>query len=129
MTPMPQDPSAPGVTVPEETRKKFPDLVPLILSSESMNDEERQYWMNILPIMTPEQLLNLTDILQNEKKQLAEIDKKYAGSLSKTEQRDLVAQTEEKRRQKRQAQQSSVQSAESQEKERTAQILQQIDSI
>jgi len=129
MVPMAKNPPSAGLTIPEETRKKFPDLIPLILSSESMNDEERQYWINILPIMTPEQLQNLTDILQNEKKQLEEIDKKYAGSLSKNEQRELVAQTDEKRRQRRQDQQNSEQTTEAQEKQKTDSLLQQIDTI
>lgn len=43
-----------------------------------MNNEERQYWINILPIMTQEQIKNLEEILASEKKQLAAIDKKYS---------------------------------------------------
>ena len=43
-----------------------------------MNDEERQYWINILPIMTPEQIGNLQNILTSEKTQLAAIDAKYS---------------------------------------------------
>ena len=126
---MPKDPTSTGLTIPEETKKKFPELIPLILNSESMNDEERQYWINILPIMTPEQLQNLMEILQNEKKQLEEIDKKYAGSLSKTEQREMIAQTDEKRRQRREEQQKSQKSLEEQDKQKTEAILQQIDTI
>ena len=56
--------------IPETVRAQYPDLVPLILETESMNDDERRYWFQILPIMTPEQVLKLRDILANEKKQL-----------------------------------------------------------
>lgn len=58
--------------IPDEVLKKFPDLVALIKESKSMNDEERQYWIDVLLIMSEEQLANLRNILDNEKKQLAE---------------------------------------------------------
>ena len=73
-----QPPKASGLTVPPDVQEKFGPLIELIKGSESMNDEERQYWVNILPIMTPEQLKNLEDILVNEKRQLAAIDAKYS---------------------------------------------------
>lgn len=63
--------------IPEMVRTTYPDLVPLILQTESMNDDERQYWFQILPIMTDDQVKKLRDILSNEKQQLAEIDKQY----------------------------------------------------
>jgi hypothetical protein len=66
-----------GLVIPPETLEKFGVLIALIKGSESMNTEERQYWINILPIMTPEQITNLTEILTNEKTQLAAIDAKY----------------------------------------------------
>jgi hypothetical protein len=74
--------SSAAVVVPEELRKKYPELLALILGSESMNDEERQYWINILPVMTTEQVENLRQILQNEKDQLAAIDAKYAQEMA-----------------------------------------------
>jgi hypothetical protein len=64
--------------VPDEARKKHPEIVELILHSESMNLEEQNYWLQVLPIMTTEQVLELKDILDTEKKKLAEIDAKYA---------------------------------------------------
>jgi hypothetical protein len=45
--------------IPPETQARFPELIALITQSESMNVNEQQYWVNILPIMTPEQLQNL----------------------------------------------------------------------
>jgi hypothetical protein len=72
-----------GLSIPDDVRAKFPALVDLIVQSESMNMEERQYWINILPIMTPEQLKNLSDILVNERDQLKAIDQKYAKDVEK----------------------------------------------
>lgn len=67
-----------GLTIPAETQAKFGPIIELIKGSESMNNEERQYWINILPIMTMEQLKNLEEILTSEKKQLQAIDAKYS---------------------------------------------------
>ena len=70
---------ATGLKIPDDVRSKFPELIDLIVASESMNDEERQYWINILPIMTPEQTEDLRGILDNERKQLEAIDKNMQG--------------------------------------------------
>jgi len=92
------------LTIPDDTQTRFSELIDMIKASESMNDEERQYWINILPIMTPEQIQNLSDILTNEKRQLAAIDKKYSETLSEDEQKDRIESTEmemQKRRKQR----------------------------
>ncbi len=63
--------------IPALVREKFPDLVKLIYETESMNDEEREYWMQIMPIMTEEQIVKFREILVNEKDQLAQLDNEY----------------------------------------------------
>lgn len=67
--------------IPFSAEQKYPDLIQLILGTESMNDDERQYWFQILPIMNEEQIARLKQILINEKQQLAELDAKYANEL------------------------------------------------
>lgn len=89
-----------GLQVPAEVQAKFGELIELIKGSESMNDEERQYWVNILPIMTPEQVQNLREILTNEKQQLAAIDAKYAKDIDTIGQQKFLEQTEAERRRK-----------------------------
>lgn len=93
------DPSPPptsALSIPPEIQEKFGPLLELIKASESMNDEERQYWINILPVMTPEQLKNLEDILVNEKKQLAAIDEKYSNQAAESKQLENAKVLEEK---------------------------------
>ena len=63
--------------IPDALLKKDPELVSLIIQSESMNDDERQYWFNLWEVMNHEQREKLKDILIRERKKLAEIDKKY----------------------------------------------------
>jgi len=70
------------LTVPDEVANQFPDLVELIKGSSSMDDEERQYWVDVLPIMSEDQIKNLRDILDNEKTQIEEANNAYAQSMS-----------------------------------------------
>ncbi len=71
-----------SVFIPLTLRQQFPELVDMILGSESMNDEERQYWIDILPVMTPDQLAQLKTILQQERDQLAAIDARYGKEVA-----------------------------------------------
>jgi len=75
------------VTVPQETQQKFPGLIQLIRSSESMDDNDRQYWINNLPIMTGAQVTNLRQILENEKQQLDAIGSRYSSLPARGTQR------------------------------------------
>lgn len=111
-----------GLTIPDEVKAKYPELVGLIQASESMNDEERQYWINILPIMTPEQITDLRGILDNEKKQLQAIDQKYAGDLEKMGKPEVRQQTDEERR-KRREERAKQEQAHAQEAGQNADVL------
>ncbi|MEK7137705.1 MAG: hypothetical protein AAB853_05485 [Patescibacteria group bacterium] len=115
------------VTIPEGLKKKHGVLIALILSSESMNDEERQYWINILPVMTEPQIENLRQILQNEKDQLAAIDAKYDGDSKKGSAVSLE-EMGKKRKEKLTAQRSSEAAAEAEEKKKEEEILRRIES-
>lgn len=58
--------------------ENYGELVQLILESKSLaENNEKQTWFDILPIMKSEQIDKLKDILVREKQQLAEIDAKY----------------------------------------------------
>ena len=74
--------SSSSLFVPLTLKQKFPEIIDLILRSESMNDEERQYWIDILPVMTPEQTAQLKTILVQEREQLAAIDAKYSKDIA-----------------------------------------------
>ena len=113
--------------MPADLQQKFGDLIALIKKSESMNDEERQYWINILPIMTPEQIQNLRDILENERKQLAAIDQKYQTEIEKLGDAEVVKQTEEERK-KRRLERTGKETAHKEQEDKTADdILKQIE--
>lgn len=71
------------LNVPAEVEEKFHELVEMIKASSSMDDEERQYWVDVLPIMSEDQITNLRGILTNEKKQLAEAANAYSQGMEK----------------------------------------------
>jgi len=96
--------------IPEETQTKYPELVEGIKGSKSMDNKERNYWLQVLPVMTEEQVNELRDILSTEKKKLAEIEKKYAskggsggnsGAKKPEKTEEEIKKEEEKRQQER----------------------------
>jgi hypothetical protein len=115
------------LTIPEDVKKKYPQLLELIQASESMNAEERQYWINILPIMSPEQITNLFEILDNERKQLAAIDTKYQQEMQKLGSAQSVQQMEEDRRKRRTERKSSEAAHTEQETAAAEDLLKQIE--
>jgi hypothetical protein len=90
-------------TVPSMVKEKFPDLIQLIKTTESMNDEERDYWFQILPIMTEEQIKKFRDILLNEKMQLSKLDKEYESELNQLNQKHMIEWKEFESKEKRRA--------------------------
>jgi hypothetical protein len=111
-----------GLKIPPELRENFGELIDLIEGSESMNTEERQYWINILPIMTDDQIVNLREILVNERNQLKVIDEKYSKEIEKIGQEQIVKKTGEERRKRRETRSAKEQEA-SQESDAEAEAL------
>ena len=128
--PSPQSSSGQAaVTVPPALQQQHPELVALILGSESMNAEERQYWINILPMMTPEQIENLRQILKNEKDQLAAIDAKYSKEVQKAAGERSLEEVERTRREKHASRSAKEQGQKDEEKAQEEQILREIEGL
>lgn len=49
------------------------ELSQLIINTESMTEEEKQYWFDILPTMTTEQVHRLYEILETERIKMDEL--------------------------------------------------------
>lgn len=120
-------PAVTTLIIPDDIQKQFPDIIDLIVHSESMNDTERQYWINILPIMTPEQLSNLREILTTERTQLAAIDAQYAKAIDKMGQQEFVKQVGEERARKSAVRTQAESSVKSQEEQAAEDLLKNID--
>lgn len=87
--------------IPAVVREKYPEIVELIKKTKSMSDDERKYWFQVLPIMTPDQVNKLKDILVTEKTQLADLDKQYEQEIVKLNEKHLLEWKDFEAREKR----------------------------
>ena len=76
--------------VADETLAEYKELVDLILATESMDDDERQYWFDIMPSMTDEQVDRLYSILDTEKKKLEKLEEKYQDEIKNLNEKHLI---------------------------------------
>jgi hypothetical protein len=55
-----------------------------------MDDDERQYWFDIMPSMTDSQVDRLYNILETEKKKLEELEVKYQKEIKSLNEKHLI---------------------------------------
>lgn len=115
--------------IPKLVREKFPDLVKLIYETESMNQEEREYWMQILPIMTEDQIVKFREILVNEKEQLEKLDTEYASEMSRINNNAAPAIDEKVLKEKMAQIKEQEASSESQEQAEEAELLKKLQGL
>lgn len=117
------------VDIPEDVKAKHGELVEMIMSTESMNNEERQYWIDLLPVMTPEQVQNLYDILDNERKKLAEIDSFYSKKVSEIEKEEAAEKLQEERKNKMNKLEEAEAEHEKEEEALEKQLLEEMENL
>jgi len=69
---------------------QYNELINLILETESMDDDEKQYWFDIMPSMTDDQIDRLFNILDTEKKKLEALEEKYQTEIKKLNEKHLI---------------------------------------
>jgi len=77
-------------TIDDEIQAKYSELIKLVLNTESMDDDERQYWFDIMPSMTDNQIDRLFDILDTEKKKLESLEVKYQKEIKQLNEKHLI---------------------------------------
>jgi hypothetical protein len=77
-------------TVSDEILAKYDQLIKMILATESMDDDERQYWFDIMPSMTDIQVDRLYNILDTERKKLQELEVKYQEEIKDLNEQHLI---------------------------------------
>ncbi len=117
------------LTIPEETKAKFPELTEMIQASHSMDDEERQYWVDVLPIMTDDQIVNLRDILTNEKKQIEEANKTYNDGMKTAAAKAIHAFDEAAYKEKKRMRLEAEKQEETVEKTEEEEVLKQLQNL
>lgn len=71
--------------VPKAILDKYPDIWDMMVSSPSMKDAEREYWIKLFPVMTMEQVDKFYQILLKEKQKLDAINIKYGKQMSEVD--------------------------------------------
>ncbi len=115
--------------IPEIVKEKFPQIIKMILETESMSKEERNYWFQILPIMTNEQVERLRNILIEEKEQLTKLDDKYQEELSRLNEKHLREWDEFERKQEREKLKVAEAQYEQEEAEKEEDILEELENL
>ncbi len=116
------------IIVPADVRAKFGEIVDLIVASQSMNDDERRYWIDILPVMSPEQVSKLQDILVRERDQLAAIDQKYAKDMNQLADAKALEQMSDERKAKNDQRAQTEAQARAEETQAAEGLLDQLDN-
>lgn len=116
-------------TIPESVKSQFPDLVALLIKTESMNDEERDYWFQVLPIMNEDQIIKLRTILVNEREQLKKIDTEYDAEMKKLNDVHKNEWNAFEEQQKRIALREAEASHEEQEQQKEEDLLKKLQDI
>ncbi|MBD3270753.1 hypothetical protein GF376_04460 [Candidatus Peregrinibacteria bacterium] len=115
--------------IPKIVWDKYPDLIKLIKETESMDDEEREYWFQVLPIMTDHQVEKFKKILITEKQQLAELDKEYEQELQKLNEKHMLEWKEFEVKEKRAELEQKEQAHEEEEEDVEAELLAKLSQI
>lgn len=76
--------------ISEEIQAQYTELIDLIIDTDSMDDNERQYWFDIMPSMTDEQVDRLFNILDTERKKLEELESKYQKEIKELNEKHLI---------------------------------------
>ena len=76
--------------VPDEVQAKWPELVKLIKATESMDDNEKQYWFDTLPSLGEGNVDLLFTILDTERVKLAELELQYQEEIRKLNEKHLL---------------------------------------
>ncbi len=77
-------------TISDETLASYNELVNMILETESMDNDERQYWFDIMPSMTETQIDRLYNILDTERNKLQELEVKYQEEIKELNEKHLI---------------------------------------
>jgi len=76
--------------IADEIQAEYPELIKLVLNTKSMDDQERQYWFDIMPSMSDEQIDRLYEILDTEKKKLEQLEVNYQKEIKSLNEKHLV---------------------------------------
>lgn len=118
-----------SLNIPDDVQQNFGELVEMIKASQSMDDEERQYWVDALPIMTEEQIQNLRNILTNERQQIEAVNNDYEEGVKEDTRQFNLEFDAAKYQEKKQMWKKMEAEQEAKEEQSEADLLKEIESM
>lgn len=116
-------------TIPQAVQDKYPDLALMLKNSKSIDAGEKQYWFTALETMDDSQVASLRQILEDEIKQLQQVETQ---AVAETKQAvDTVEQEllEKKRQEDAAARKKAEEEDEKNDAVRQADLLAQLEQI
>jgi hypothetical protein len=104
------------IIIDPDIKVKYTELLEMIKLTGSMTLDEKEYWIQLLPIMNNDQIKNLEAILGKEKMKLAEIDAKYSKKMENLSQNYINKWDSEKNKFKKQKRATEEAATEEEEK-------------
>lgn len=108
----------------EESLRKYPRLVKMIVKSETMDFDEKTYWASALDLMSKSQLKELWYILKDEQIRLAAIDE----GRDPNKEQERIKQEKMKERKKKEVKKQEIMTAQ-QEKESADALLEELNNL
>lgn len=78
--------------IPDITNKSFSLLVDLLVCSESLDEDEKKYWLNNLPELNTNQIDKLLRILLKEREKMDELPLKYRNQIKEINKKYSIGQ-------------------------------------
>lgn len=116
-----------NLIIPDEVRARYPELVELIKGSQSMTDDERNYWLQTLLIMTDEQVKNLEQILSTERTNLEAIDRQAQEELNEINKKQVAEWKEFEAQEKKKLIKEAEKKTKTEEAEEQERLLDELD--
>jgi hypothetical protein len=111
--------------VSDEIQAKYPELVKLVINTESMEPEEKQYWFDIMPSMNDEQIDRLYSILETERRRLEELEEKYQEEIKALNEKHMIEWQEYQANERKKIKNEEQKDSEEDAKE----VLQMLDDL
>ena len=115
--------------IPDMAAEKYPDLVELLKKSSSLNTEEKNYWLQMIPTMSEEQLSELRSILVDEKVVTMEAQEEYDTEVAKIEKEKEKEFLEMQKQQKKMLRIEAEKSSRQEETSRADALLRKLENM
>ncbi len=119
--------------IPKIVLERYPELVEMLKKSESIDDDEKNYWFGALETMDEDQVKSLREILEDEISQLKKIEeeghKEAIQEIDKVKNEMIEKQIMEDRKKAEEERREKEAKIRKEEEDRQDELLSMLDNI